>query len=475
MLPPEKFQRDTFSALNNPQLRRNFKRAMSGLMEKRQAVFPDVEEWQQLRELGSLIRANALRKLPELLVQLEANCTANGIQVHWAETVDEANKLVLEIAQRHKVKSVVKGKSMVSEEMELNHFLGQHGIEAVEADLGEYIIQVDHELPSHIIMPAIHKNKEQISQMFHKKVDPETLAESAEEMTAVARKVLRKKFYEADMGVSGVNFAVAETGTLCLVENEGNGRFCTTLPPVHVAVMGIEKVLQRLDDVPPLLSLLTRSATGQAITTYFNMITSPRTSVEKDGPLEVHLILLDNGRYRMHSDELLRDTLLCIRCGACMNHCPVYTRIGGHAYSATYPGPIGKIFTPQIKSLHEAGHLADASSLCGACVEVCPVKIPITDILLRLRHDKAENKRNIPFTESEGLKAKTESLIWKCWGMVYANPILYQLKSYKLSKFGNYMPEWLPLLRNWTSVRSKPRFAKKSLHQLAREEGLIDE
>jgi len=475
MLSPEKFKRDTFSALNNPQLRRNFKRAMSGLMEKRQAVFPDAEEWQQLRELGSLIRANALRKLPELLEQLEANCTKNGIQVHWAETVDEANKLVLEIAQRHKVKSVVKGKSMVSEEMGLNHFLGQHGIEALEADLGEYIIQVDHELPSHIIMPAIHKNKEQISRMFHEKVDPETLAESAEEMTAIARKILRKKFYEADMGVSGVNFAVAETGTLCLVENEGNGRFCTTLPPVHVAVMGIEKVLQRLDDVPPLLSLLTRSATGQAITTYFNMITSPRKSAEKDGPHEVHLILLDNGRSQMHSDELLRDTLLCIRCGACMNHCPVYTRIGGHAYSATYPGPIGKIFTPQIKSLHEAGHLAGASSLCGACVEVCPVKIPITDILLRLRHDKAVNKRNIPFTKSGGLEAKTESLIWKCWGMVYANPILYQLKSYKLSKVGNYMPEWLPLLRNWTSVRSKPRFAKKSLHQLAREEGLIDE
>ena len=475
MLSPEKFQRDTFSALNNPQLRRNFKRAMSGLMVKRQAVFPDAEEWQQLRELGSFIRANALRKLPELLEQLEANCTTNGIQVHWAETVDEANKLVLEIAHRHKVKSVVKGKSMVSEEMGLNHFLGQHGIEALEADLGEYIIQVDHELPSHIIMPAIHKNKEQISRMFHEKVDPETLAESAEEMTAIARKILRKKFYEADMGVSGVNFAVAETGTLCLVENEGNGRFCTTLPPVHVAVMGIEKVLQRLDDVPPLLSLLTRSATGQAITTYFNMITSPRKSFEKDGPLEVHLILLDNGRSRMHSDKLLRDTLLCIRCGACMNHCPVYTRIGGHAYSATYPGPIGKIFTPQIKSLHEAGYLADASSLCGACVEVCPVKIPITDILQRLRHDKAVNKRNIPFTKSGGLEAKTESLIWKCWGMVYANPILYQLKSYKLSKVGNYMPEWLPLLRNWTSVRSKPRFAKNSLHQLAREEGLIDE
>ena len=475
MLSHEKFQRDTFSALNDPQLRRNFKRAMSGLMEKRQAVFPDPEEWQKLRELGSSIRENALRKLPELLEQLEANCTTNGIKVHWAETIDEANDLVLGISQRHNVKKVVKGKSMVSEEMELNHFLGQHGIEALEADLGEYIIQVDNELPSHIIMPAIHKNKEQISRMFHKKVAPGTLAENAEEMTALARKILRQKFYEADMGVSGVNFAVAETGTLCLVENEGNGRFCTTLPQVHVAVMGIEKVLQRLEDVPPLLSLLTRSATGQSITTYFNMITSPRKSGEKDGPQEVHLILLDNGRSRIHTDYLLRDTLLCIRCGACMNHCPVYTRIGGHAYSSTYPGPIGKIFTPQIKSLHENGHLVDASSLCGSCVDVCPVKIPITEILLRLRRDKVENKRKILFTESGGLKAKTESLIWKGWAMVFSNPALYRLKSLGISKIGNFTPGWLPILSNWTSVRSKPCFSKKSLHQLAREKGLSNE
>ena len=474
-LSPETFQRDTFAALNNPQLRRNFKRAMGGLMEKRQAVFADEDEWQQLRELGRSIRANALRKLPELLEQLEENCTKNGIQIHWAESIDDANALVLEIAQRHGVKSVVKGKSMVSEEMELNHFLEQHGIEALEADLGEYIIQVDHELPSHIIMPAIHKNKDQIAQLFREKVDPVARAETAEEMTAIARRVLRQKFYDADMGVSGVNFAVAETGTLCLVENEGNGRFCTTLPPVHVAVMGLEKVVERLEDVPPLLSLLTRSATGQVITTYFNMITSPRKSAEKDGPHEVHLILLDNGRSRMHADDLLRDTLLCIRCGACMNHCPVYSRIGGHAYNTTYPGPIGKILTPQMKGLHEAGHLADASSLCGACVEVCPVKIPITNILLRLRHDKVENKRKFPLTKSGGLKAKTEGLVWKGWATVFASPKLYRLKSFGIAKMGNLTPAWLPILRNWTSVRSKPRFAKKSLHQLAREEGLSDE
>ena len=407
-----------------------------------------------------------------MLQQLESNCRKNGIQVYWAETVDQANQLVLEIAQRHNAKSIVKGKSMVSEEMELNHFLEQHGIEAIEADLGEYIIQVDHELPSHIIMPAIHKNKEQIAQMFHQKVEPSVFAESAEEMTAIARKVLRRKFYQADIGVSGVNFAVAETGTLCLVENEGNGRFCTTLPPVHVALMGIEKVVVHLEDVPPLLSLLTRSATGQAITTYFNMITSPRKDGEKDGPQNVYLILLDNGRSQMHSDQLLRETLLCIRCGACMNHCPVYTRIGGHAYSTTYPGPIGKILTPQMKGLHKAGFLADASSLCGACVEVCPVKIPITEILLRLRHQKEEDKGNIPLTSPKAWKAGAGNLVWKGWKTVFANPELYRLKSLGITKLGNFIPRWMPVLRNWTLVRSTPVFAKKNLHQLAREEGL---
>ncbi len=474
-LSAEIFKRDSIEALNNPQLRRNFDRAMTGLREKRLAVFQDKEELEQLKNLGQAIRQNALKKLPELLEELEQNCLTNGIQVHWAETIDQANQIVLEIAQQHQVKSVVKGKSMVSEEMELNHFLEKYGIEALEADLGEYIIQVDHELPSHIIMPAIHKNKDQISKMFHEKVDPDAATETAEDMTAIARKVLRQKFYDADMGISGVNFAVAETGTLCLVENEGNGRFCTTLPPIHVAVMGIEKVVEKLKDVTPLLSLLTRSATGQAITTYFNMITSPRKKGEKDGPKEVHLVLLDNGRSKIHNDDLTRDTLSCIRCGACMNHCPIYSRIGGHAYNTTYPGPIGKILTPQLKGIDEAGYLADASSLCGACVEVCPVNIPITDILLRLRRDKAEQKQKLPLNEMAGIKAKTEKLVWKGWETVFAYPRIYRMKSYWIGKIGEFLPSWLPVLRDWTSVRSKPKFAKKSLHQLAEEEGVLNE
>jgi len=345
------FERDSADALANPQLRRNFRLAMDGLMAKRRNQFPLLEDTEALRELARRIRKNAIRKLPELLEQLEANCQKNGIRVHWAETVEDANRIVLTIAQRHRARYFVKGKSMVSEEMELNHYLEAHGIESLESDLGEYIVQLNQELPSHIIMPAIHLNKGQISDLFEEKGVSSERTESAEEMTALAREVLRRKFHDAHLGISGVNFAVAETGTLCLVENEGNGRFCTTLPPVHVALMGIEKVVDRLEEVPPLLSLLTRSATGQPITTYFNMITSPRKEGELDGPQEVHLVLLDNGRSRMYGDELLQDTLMCIRCGACINHCPVYARIGGHAYRSVYPGPIGKILTPQMKGL----------------------------------------------------------------------------------------------------------------------------
>ncbi|GIT04391.1 MAG: hypothetical protein CM1200mP28_16500 [Deltaproteobacteria bacterium] len=284
-------------------------------MQKRLAVFSDEHEFHQLREIGHSAGQMPCTSFRTCFNNWKVTAAETGFRFIGRKLLIRPISLGLEIAQRPNAKSMVKGKSMVSEEMELNNFLKQHGIEALEADLGEYFIQVDHELPSHIIMPAIHKNKEQIAQMFHQKVEPNVLVESAEEMTAIARKVLRRKFYQADIGVSGVNFAVAETGTLCLVENEGNGRFCTTLPPVHVALKGIEKVVERLEDVPPLLSLLTRSATGQAITTYFNMITSPRKDGEKDGPKNVYLILLDNGRTQMHSDQLLRETLCAYAVG----------------------------------------------------------------------------------------------------------------------------------------------------------------
>ncbi|MCP4993716.1 MAG: lactate utilization protein, partial [Gammaproteobacteria bacterium] len=310
------------AGLADPQIRSNIRFAMDGLMAKRKAAFPDEDELDHLRTLGAKIKADALSRLPELLEQLETNCQKNGIQVHWAETTAEANGIVLDIMRRHNASRMIKGKSMVSEEMELNHFLENHEIEALETDLGEFIIQLDGERPSHIIAPAIHKNRTQIAQLLKEHYPELEYTEDIEALTHAARTLLRKKFHAGEIGLSGVNFAVAETGTICLVENEGNGRMCTTIPPVHIAVTGIEKVISTLDQIPPLLSLLTRSAAGQPISTYFNMISSPRKPGERDGPDEVHLILLDNGRSTIYSDPELIETLRCIRCGSCMNHCP---------------------------------------------------------------------------------------------------------------------------------------------------------
>ena len=473
----KKFKERVHDALNDDQLRANFRRAMDGLMTKRSLQFTDQEEWQELRALGESIKKRTLARLPELLEQLEENCLKNGIQVHWAETTDQANALILDILQKNNVETVVKGKSMVSEEMELNHFLGGHGIRALEADLGEYIVQMAGEMPSHIIMPAIHMNKKQIATLFKEKLKDIEYSEDAEKLTQIAREELRREFANAGAGLSGVNFAVAETGTLCLVENEGNGRMVTTVPPIHIAVMGIEKLVPKLDDIPALFSLLTRSATGQPVTTYFNMITSPRKEGEKDGPKEVHLVLLDNGRSGVYKDQETRDTLQCIRCGACMNHCPVYTRIGGHAYGGVYPGPIGKILTPQLEGLDAFPHHPSASSLCNACVEVCPVKIPIAKMLVRLRD---ENSGHCPHGEhplkgNGAKKSKVEDMGWKGWQYMNTNPKTYQRSTQVMTKIGDYMPSFMPMLSEWTSVRVKPKFAKKTLHTLVKEMGVKDE
>jgi L-lactate dehydrogenase complex protein LldF len=461
------------AALADDQLRANFRRAMDGLMGKRAVQFADRWEWHGLRTLGASVRLRALAQLPDLLERLETNCRKNGIQVHWAETTAEANAIVLDILKRVDARIVVKGKSMVSEEMHLNAFLESHGIEALESDLGEYIIQLDGETPSHIIMPAIHKNTQQIAHLFRQKIRGADYTEDVAELTELARRVLRRKFADADAGISGVNVAVAETGTLCLVENEGNGRMCTTVPPIHIAVMGLEKVVEKLEDVPPILSLLTRSATGQPITTYVNMITSPRRDGEKDGPREVHLVILDNARSRIFADAELRQTLQCIRCGACMNHCPVYTRVGGHAYGTTYPGPIGQILMPQIKGLKEHGDLTHACSLCNACVEVCPVKIPIAGLLVRLR-EEAVHVSDSP-TPGTGSRAKRlEALTWRAWAAATAWAPGYRLITRLLSRFGNVAPAALPPLNAWKRVRTKPRFAARTLHDLARDKGIPD-
>jgi L-lactate dehydrogenase complex protein LldF len=471
---PIDFRARSTAALADPQIRANFRRAMDGLMAKRAALFADPAEWRALRAVGTAIRARTLANLPELLERLEQRCRANGIAVHWAETTAEANAVVLSILRAHGATRVVKGKSMVSEEMHLNDFLEAHGVESLESDLGEYIVQLDHEMPSHIIMPAIHKNGRQIARLFGEKIRGAKHTEDVDELTGMARAVLRQKFEEADAGLSGVNCAVAETGTLVLIENEGNGRMSTHVPALHIALMGIEKVVERLADVPPLLALLCRSATGQTITTYTNLISGPRGPGERDGPREVHLVILDNGRSRIYLDPELRATLRCIRCGACMNHCPVYTRIGGHAYEAVYPGPIGKILTPQVEGVKTRHELMHASSLCGACVEVCPVEIPITELLIRLRREGSHRDPGSPVLEAGQARNAWEDRTWALWRRLHASARAYRLLSRLATRLGRLPAPRLGPLRAWTGARTAPRPAPRSLHEMARDRGVPD-
>ena len=439
-------------ALSDPSLRANFRGAMDFLQAKRRTAFSNEDEWTALQRQGKAIRQQTLHQLPELLEQLEHNCLQNGINVHWAEDAEEARQIFLTIAQEENAKKVVKGKSMATEEIGLNAFLEEHEIECIESDMGEYIVQLAEETPSHIIMPAIHKNQAQIAELFQDKLHEECDANNVDQLIGIGRKVLRQKFKHADIGVSGVNFAIADSGTLCLVENEGNGRLSTTAPQTHIALMGIEKVIPNLSCLPTLQSLLTRSATGQHITTYLNLITSPRKQDEHDGPLKVHLILLDNGRSRIAQDEALHTTLACIRCGACMNHCPVYTRIGGHAYGSTYPGPIGQILTPQLNGMDEAGELLDACSLNGACGEACPVGIELPELMRELRQRKHHSKHT----------TYTEHIIWRVWKRINRHPKLYYAATRTLSRLGlsrTIFP------KAWRQTRHTPMPAKQSLHQ----------
>jgi L-lactate dehydrogenase complex protein LldF len=466
--PAEDFKARSRAALEDPGQRSNFRGAMDYLQAKRRSQFPDPQELASLRELGAAIRRYSLAHLPRLLEQLEANLVANGIQVHWAEDGAQANAIALAIARRVDAHQVIKGKSMVSEEIGFNHAMAHAGIDAFESDMGEYIVQLAGETPSHIIMPAIHKTKQEIAALFARELPGVAHTEDVDALIAIGRRVLRRKFAQADIGVSGVNFAVAETGTLCLVENEGNGRLCTTVPRVHIAITGIEKVVEKLEHVPPLYSLLTRSATGQSTATYLNLISSPRRGGELDGPQEVHLILVDNGRSQAYADEQLRATLQCIRCGACMNHCPVYARIGGHAYGTTYPGPIGAILSPHLLGLDSTYPLAFASTLCGACVEVCPVKIPITELLLRLRNEAQARpgSEDATLRGSGAARSALLSVVWSTWSQIYGRLRLYRTATWFMSRGRALSPAEQGA---WTRSRTPLKPAARRLRDLLKD------
>lgn len=364
---------------------------------------------------------------------------------------------------------------MASEEIHLNKFLAEQGIEAIESDLGEYILQLAGETPTHIVMPALHKNIGEVGQLLHDNIEGQPYSEDAAELTAAARKVLRKRFAEADVGFSGVNFGIAETGSLVLMSNEGNGRLSTHAPSTHIALMGFEKVIERFEDVGPLIQLACRSATGQPITTYINMISGPRREGELDGPDEVHLVLLDNGRSNIYQDAQMRESLRCIRCAACMNHCPVYTRVGGHAFIYTYPGPIGEVLNPQMQGIDAAGDEVQGCTMCRRCAEVCPVKIPLPDLILRLRREAVRPTEGVSIRGAGSHASWFMDAIWGGWKIVFAHPKLMHFSNFFLRLFGNLVPKWVPPLNRWTIVRTKPVIAPQSVRKLAKKKGLIDE
>jgi L-lactate dehydrogenase complex protein LldF len=377
----------------NLELRRKLENASGRHLEHVAEMRAEFPPFEAERDEARRIKQDTIAHLDEYLIALKGKLEANGCIVFFAADAAQAREYILEVAKKNNVKRVVKGKSMTTEEIGLNNSLMRTGIEVTETDLGEYIVQLRHEPPSHIITPAIHLSKEDIGELFADKLHIPYTAEP-EELTAQARTKLRPIFLAAEMGITGVNFAIAETGTLVVVENEGNGRLSSTLPEIFVGVMGIEKVIPKLEDVSHFLEILARTATGQKLTTYTNFINGPRRKAEIDGPREVHVVILDNGRSAMLADPAMREALYCIRCGACLNVCPIYRRIGGHAYGSTYPGPIGSIISPNLFG-SAAGHLPFASTLCGACRDICPVRIDIPRILLHLRWKETEGHRGL--------------------------------------------------------------------------------
>lgn len=443
-----------------PHLPVSVRKATSKFLGTRQAVVDVVgnEQWQRLRQAAHALRLHTLEHLDAYLVQLEQQVTAAGGVVHWARNAAEARHIVLDLARARGVQRAVKVKSMATEEIGLNHALQENGIEVWETDLGEFIIQLAGVGPSHIIVPAVHLTKEEIAELFTQKLGVSAPADPLK-LCAIARTHLRQAFLSADMGISGANFLVAESGTLVIVTNEGNGRMCTTLPPLHVAVVGIDKVVPDFESLGILLKLLPRSATGQKMSAYTSFITGPRRTSPEGGPQEFHLILLDNGRTRILQDAHTRKTLLCIRCGVCLNVCPVYNHVGGHAYGFAYSGPIGAILSTQLLGVRTAADLPFASSLCGACAEYCPVKIPIPEILLHLRHRALEGDRVENAVLSPTIRASVQvgTIAFRLpWLYEWGTQILRYLQTpFRRDGWLLHLP---PPINRWTMVRPLPAF-----------------
>ncbi len=456
------FRQGAGAALSDPKIQANLEGLYNGFHQARIDASDQTPDWEGLQDKGRAIKAHTLDNLAYYLEMVERNVIASGGHIYFARDAEAASNYVVNLAKERGIELVIKGKSMVSEEMALNHRLEEEGIEPVETDLGEYIVQLAEETPFHIIAPAIHKSRGEVSELFAEKLNV-PMYDNIEDLTREARDQLRQKFVDAGMGITGANFIVAETGTVTLVTNEGNGRMCTSMPKIHVAITGMEKVVPSIEDLGLFLRLLIRSATGQRISSYVTTVTGPRGEDEVDGPEEFHLVIVDNGRSKMLADPNLREALYCLRCGACLNACPVYRKVGGHAYGWVYPGPIGAIVSPMLTNLSEAKDLPYASTLCGACKEACPVKINIPRMLLYLRKELTQGET---YPEHKSV-SMAESTAVKGWRASVSSSFMM-----RLSNLGGRLLQ-LPFVRGgridrlpsplsgWTKHRKFPAIASK--------------
>jgi L-lactate dehydrogenase complex protein LldF len=446
-------------SLADPKLRGAVALTSDNKVEVRAQVMMSLKDPEGLQDLAAELRDAVLARLDEHLERLADNWEARGGRVFFAADAAEARDYICSLARKHSARVAVKSKSMASEEIGLNQALAAQGIEAVETDLGEWIVQLAGEHPSHIVTPALHKTKDDVARLFSE-VAGERLPEGARALTSFARERLRQKFLDADMGVSGVNFGVSSAGAICTVTNEGNARMCTSLPRIHIALMGMERVVGTWGELGVMLALLGRSATGQKITQYTNVLSGPRRASEIDGPDESHLVILDNGRSRVLGTRY-QSALRCIRCGACLNVCPVFRQVGGHAYDPVYSGPIGAVINPLLRDDPQAAELAHASTLCGACTEACPVRIPLHDHLVRLRQDYARKEAG-----------RLEHLAYSSWARAWSSATGFEAFARlntavgSMSRFASRKGIPVPFLSRWTKERSLPGFPPSSYRRL---------
>jgi L-lactate dehydrogenase complex protein LldF len=457
----EQFHRDAGAASADDPRRAFIRKALHGYETRRDETKATFVDWERARNAGAAIKYEGVNHLDRYLTEFEEKFTARGGKVFWAGDAAEAREYIVQLARERGVKSIVKSKAMTSEEIHLNDALEAAGYKVVESDLGEFIQQLKHEPPYHFVFPCMHLQRDEISALFQRELGS-ARTDSPEELTMIARRFLRRQYLEAEMGVSGGNFIVAETGMVSITENEGNARLTTALPRIHVALIGIEKIVPRLADLALLLPLLATAATGQHLTCYNSMYAGPRQPGEPDGPEEFHVVLLDNHRTRLLADPEQRDALHCIRCGACLNVCPIFKNIGGHAYGTTYQGPIGSVITPHFRGLQDWKHLSGASSLCGACTEACPVKIDIHHHLLHNRRNAATQR-----------PVWWEKVIWFCFKTVMKRAWAYRSATKLAALARRFYPliETTPLdpVRAWSKTRDVPEVASQTFHDYWRQ------